>query len=157
MVNQLEQLFGGGQQQQQVQDFADRYLQGSPHDGYSAQEAQQYYQQIAPQLPPQQYQAAAQQAFQQLSPQELQQLAQELHQSAMQQGMSIPGMNPGQYQQFQDPNQLAQVATQMHRQQPGLLGQLLGGGGGGGMSPLAKVALGGIAAMAVKDLVGKKL
>src|SRR5579871_2020476 len=159
----LDNLLGGGQHQQQLQDFTNRYSQGSPYEGYSPQEAQQAYQQVAPQLSQDQYRAAAEQAFSQLSPQEREQLARDLHQQAQQQGMQIPGMSSGQYEQYQDPGALAQVTGHLHQQQPGLLGQLLGGGSSGGntgssgMSPLAKVALGGIAAMAVKNLMGGKL
>ncbi|HZQ35910.1 MAG TPA: hypothetical protein VFD32_08260 [Dehalococcoidia bacterium] len=86
-----------------------------------------------------------------------------LDQQAQRQGAQIPGMNPGQYQQHQNPGALAQTAGHLHQQQPGLLGRLLGGGdsggnaGSGGMSTMAKVALGGIAAMAVKNLMAGKL
>ena len=38
----------------------------------------------------------------------------------------------------------------MHREQPGMLDQLLGGGG----NPLGKGALAGIAAMAIKRMTG---
>jgi hypothetical protein len=50
------------------------------------------------------------------------------------QGMPMQGFNagPANQQMYQDPNYLAQQATQLHKQQTGLLGQLLGGGGGGG-------------------------
>ena len=43
------------------------------------------------------------------------------------------------------------MATQMHQQDPGMMGQLLGGMGG---SSVGKGALGGIAAMAVKQFMG---
>jgi hypothetical protein len=49
---------------------------------------------------------------------------------------------------------------QVQQQQPGLLGQLLGGGqvanssGNLFSSPLAKAALAGVAAMAVKNMMG---
>ncbi len=54
---------------------------------------------------------------------------------------------------------LAQVTGQMQQQQPGLLNQLLGGGGptaGGNLlsHPLAKVALGGIAAYGLTRVMG---
>lgn len=155
----LDDLLGGGQQQQQLQNFAERYAQGSPQEGYTPQEAQQAYQQVAAQLPQSQYVQAAEQTFNQMSPQEREQFAQYLHQQAQQQGVQLPGMTPGQPQQFQDSGALAQLAGQLHQQQPGLLGQLLGGlgGGSGSMSPLAKMALGGIAAMAVKNLMSGKL
>jgi len=62
---------------------------------------------------------------------------------------------------------LAQLLSGLHQQQPGLLGQLLGGSGAGGLlgggggggaggvlgNPLAKAALGGIAAMAAKRML----
>ncbi len=65
---------------------------------------------------------------------------------------------------YQDPGYLSQVTGRMHQQQPGMLGQLLGGGGGhqgGGMgemldNPLAKAAIGGIAAIAVKNMMGRR-
>src|ERR671939_41497 len=129
-MNMLEQLLGGGQQRQEYQDFTQRYDQGAPWQGISDQEAYTRFQQVAPQLPPDMYQQSAQQAFERLSPDQRLQL--------------------GQYLQQQE-------------QQPGILGQLLGGalGGGGsggsqGMleSPIAKAALAGIAAMAVKQMMG---
>jgi hypothetical protein len=61
---------------------------------------------------------------------------------------------------YQDPRMLAQVTSRMERQQPGIRGQLLGGGGGGadGMldNPLAKAALAGVAAMAIKRIAGAR-
>jgi hypothetical protein len=58
---------------------------------------------------------------------------------------------------LQDPGYLAQATGRMEQQQPGILGQLLGGAAGGspGMleSPIAKAALAGIAAMAVKKMM----
>jgi len=51
------------------------------------------------------------------------------------------------------------MTSRMEQQQPGILGQLLGGAGGsgaGGMlsKPLAMAALAGVAAMAVKRMMG---
>ena len=66
---------------------------------------------------------------------------------------------------LQDAGYLAQATGRLHQQQPGILGQLLGGalggGGGGGNqgmleSPIAKAALAGIAAMAVKQMMGNR-
>jgi hypothetical protein len=60
---------------------------------------------------------------------------------------------------------LAELLSGLHQQQPGMLGQLLGGGGAGGLlgggggaggmlgNPLAKVTLAGIAAMAAKRML----
>jgi len=61
------------------------------------------------------------------------QLGQQLIQQARQQGQSFPDVNgDGIDDRLQDPNFLAQKTTQVHQQQPGLLGQLLGGGGASG-------------------------
>lgn len=169
-MNLLEQVLGGGQQQQQeYQDFTQRYDQGPPWQGISDQEAYSRFQQVAPQLPPAMYQQSAQQAFERLDPRQRMQLAEYLQQQAQQQNVPFP--HQGGMDAFQDPGYLAQVTGQMHQQQPGILGQLLGGalggggggGGGGGAgsqsmldSPIAKAALAGIAAMAVKQMMGNR-
>lgn len=169
----LQSLLGGaqgGQQQQQRQDYQDfvrRYDQGSPWSGVSDQEAMQRYQQVAPRLSPQEYQESAQEAFARLSPQERLQLGQYLQQQARQQGVNVPDLNgDGIDDRLQDPAYLAQATGRMQQQQPGLLGQLLGGaaGGGGGAggvgqvmaNPLARAALAGIAAVAVKRMMGNR-
>ena len=60
------------------------------------------------------------------------QLGQELIQQVRQQGQSFTEVNgDGMDDRLQDPNFLAQKTTQVHQQQPGLLGQLLGGASGG--------------------------
>jgi len=156
MQNMLQNLLGGGQQPQ-AQEFVQRYEQGHPSQGYSDQEVMQRYQQVAQNAPPQLYQESAEQAFARLSPQERLEFGQYLRQRAQQQNVSFPDLNQdGVDDRFQqDPRALAQVTSRMEQQQPGLLGQLLGGGGANGSgvlgSPVAKAALAGIAAMAVKS------
>jgi hypothetical protein len=158
----LDTLLSNPQAQQDLQGYVQRYQQGPPHEGYSDQEVVQRYQQVAPQLPPQQYQMAAQQAFNNMSPDQRVQFGQYVEQQLQSQGMPMQAFSPGagNQQMYQDPNFLAQQATQLHQQQPGLLGQLLGGGGGGGggtgllANPAAKAALAGIAAMAISNAMG---
>ena len=167
----LQNLLGGGQQRQEYQDFVNRYDQGSPYDGISDQEAYSRYQQIAPQIPQDVYQESAQEAFSRMSPQERRQFGQQLRQQAQQHNLNFPDLNGNGVddRMEQDPRYLAQITGQMHQQQPGLLGQLLGGGGGGMQqmlgggqtsgaanmlgNPLAKAAMAGIAAMAVKRMM----
>jgi hypothetical protein len=153
----MQQLLGGGQQQQEYQDFIDRYDQGAPYEGISDQEALDRYQQVAPYLPPGAYQQAAQEAFARMSPQERMEFGQYVQQRAQQQGVGFSSLPRG-GGNFQDPGFLAQMMGGMTQQQPDLLGQLLGGGGGGGMlgNPLAKAALAGVAAMAVKQMMGRR-
>lgn len=159
----LQNLLGGGQQRQEYEDFMNRYDQGSPYDGISGDEAYRRYQQVAPQLPPDVYEDAARESFSRMSPQERMQFGQQLQQRSRQQGINFPDLNQdGIDDRYQDPNFLAQMTGRMHQQQPNLLGQLLGGGqqqqAGGGIgdmlnNPLAKAALGGIAAMAVRRMM----
>ena len=136
----FERLLGGQpggpppqQRRQEYQDFVSRYEQGPPWAGISDQEAAGRYQQVAPHLPPEEYRRSAEEAFARLSPQERLQLGQYLRQRARQQGVDVPDLNrDGIDDRLQDPAYLAQAAGRLHQQQPGLLGQLLGGGGGGG-------------------------
>jgi hypothetical protein len=170
----LQSLLGGGQggqpqqRRQEYQDFVRRYDEGPPWTGVSDQEAAQRYRQVAPRLSPQEYQESAQEAFARLSPQERLELGRYLQQRARQQGVDAPDLNrDGIDDRLQDPAYLARAAGQVDRQQPGLLGQLLGGGGGGGggagggvgevlANPLAKAALAGIAAVAVKRMMANR-
>lgn len=164
----LDSLLSNPQAQQDVQSYVQRYQQGAPQEGYSDQEVLQRYQQVAPQLAPQQFQSAAEQAFNNMSPNQRVQFGQYVEQQLQAQGMPQQGFNAGQGnpQAYQNAGYLAQQATQLHQQQPGLLGQLLSGGngagsgtsGGGGLlaNPAAKAALAGIAAMAISNAMGSR-
>jgi hypothetical protein len=162
-MDQRNNPFGDAPRDQQ--DFVDRYRQGP--QAVSRQEAAARYEQVAPQLPPEVYQQSAQDIFAQLTPQQRMQLGQALIQSARQQGQSFPDINQdGIDDRLQDPDFLAQKATEVQQQQPGLLGRLLGtgapasgslpaGGAAGGMlgSPMAKGVLGGIAAAGLMNML----
>ena len=160
-MNLLEQLMGGGKQRSDWDDFVGRYDQGPSWAGISDQEALNRYQQVAPQLPPDMYEQSAQEAFARMPPQERRQFTQYLRQRAQQQNINFPDLNQdgidGRVQQ--DPGELARMTTRMRQQQPGGLGALLGGsdGGMGDMlgNPLAKVALAGVAAVAVKKMMNR--
>src|SRR5215204_2799203 len=123
--------FGGPQQQQDHRDYLDRFRRGP--QAVTDAEAAARYEQVAPQLPPDVYRQSAQDVFAQLTPQQRMQLGQQLIQSARQGGQDFPDVNgDGIDDRLQDPNFLAHKATQVHQQQPGLLGGLLGGGAAGG-------------------------
>src|ERR687897_1307185 len=160
-----------GASRQDHQEFIERFRQGP--QAVSEEEAASRYEQVAPNLPPDVYQRSAQEVFAQLSPEQRMQLGQALIQSARQQGQSFPDVNQdGIDDRLQDPDFLAQKATEVQQQQPGLLGRLLGGGrsapsggvpagsvssGGsmGGMlgSPMAKGILGGIAGAGLMNML----
>src|SRR5215212_10091618 len=116
---------GGSHQDQK--DFVDRFRQ-EPR-AVSDEEAASRYEQVVPNLPPDVYQQSAQEVFAQLTPEQRMQLGQALVQSARQQGQSFPDVNrDGIDDRMQDPDYLAQTATQVQQEQPGLLGRLFGGG-----------------------------
>ena len=165
-----------GASREDHQDFVDRFRQGPR--AVSDEEAASRYEQVAPNLPPDVYQQSAQEVFAQLTPEQRMQLGQALIQSARQQGQSFPDINQdGIDDRLQDPDYLAQTATRVEQQRPGLLGRMLGGGairrsageevpedsvptaapqvGAGGMlgSPMAKGILGGIAAAGLMNML----
>ena len=153
-MNLFENLFGG-QQRQEAEDFFNRYQQGHPAEGYSEEEVMQQYQKVAGSAPDDIYQQSAEESFARLSPQERKEFFQFLRQKAQQQGtQDFTDLNQdGVDDRYQDPHELAQLTTRMRRQQPGFLEQLLGGGGQGMPgNPLAKGALAGIAAMAMRKM-----
>ena len=175
----LDQLLGGAQQQQDYRDFTNRYDQGAPWDGISDQEALSRYQQVSQHLSPREYEQSAEAAYAQLSPQQRMQMGQYLAQQGRRAGVDFPDINQdGIDDRYQDPRMLAQMTSRMHQQQPGLVSQVLGGALGGGMgggmgmgsgmgagstggggmldSPLAKAALAGVAAMAVKQMINRR-
>ncbi|MGI8484751.1 MAG: hypothetical protein ACR2OU_10870 [Thermomicrobiales bacterium] len=194
----LKGLFGDqndDQKRNQAQDFVNRYEQGAPADGITADEAVSNYQAVAGQISPQELEDSADEAFQRLSPDERREFAQWLKERG---GDQVGDLNGD------DPRQMAQVTTHLQQNQPdglaGLLGggslaSILGGGGGlggliggnssnnsgiggmltgamgggrgrqqdqgGGMSdmlqnPIARAVLGGIAAMAMKKMMGRR-
>ncbi|HEY7067507.1 MAG TPA: hypothetical protein VII06_38985 [Chloroflexota bacterium] len=151
----LQNLLGGQQQQQEYQDFLQRFQQGHPSEGYSDQEAVNRYQQVATQLPPDAYQQSAQEAFARLTPEERMQFAQWLQSRAQQQNVSVPGMGSGaDMTRYQDPGALAQATTQMHQQDPDMLTRVLTGKTGTALdNPLARAALAGVAAMAARRVL----
>ncbi len=150
-----------GSQREEFDDFVNRYDQGAPWDGISQEEAVSRYQTVATQVPPDVYEQSAEEAFSRLSPQQRMQLGQYLRRQGRQRNLPLADFDQdGIDDRFQDPRQLARMTSQMDQRQPGVLGQLLGGGGAtGGQSgmlenPIAKAALAGIAAMAVKRMAG---
>ncbi len=166
-----------------AQDFVSRYETGLPHEGYSDEEAVHNYRQVAGRLSPQQYEEAASETFGRMSKEERRQLRQEMKQRSGG-GFMLDNDDPremaraaAQYrQQDASGGGLAglfgmggQQGGMMGGGQQGGLGGMLGGmlgGQQGGMmggsqqggsmldNPLAKVAMGGIAAMAMKKMMG---
>lgn len=163
MEQMLSGLFGGNddddndRRQRHASDFVQRYETGLPHEGYSDEEALHNYRQMASRLSPQEYEEAAGATFGRLSKEERRELRREMKQRS-----------GGRFAiDSDDPHEMARAAAQYHQQDQGGggLAGLFGMGGGqqqqasgqqGGLldNPLAKVAMGGIAAMAMKKMMG---
>ncbi len=158
-----------------AQDFINRYEQGAPHENIDDDEVVNNFRAVSGQLSPEELEDSAAEAYERLSPEERRKFALFLQQQG---GQDIA--------ETDDPRQLARYTARVQQQQPGGLegllgggglGSLLGGGGGGigGMldgalggenqrqgggnllnNPLAKAVIGGIAAMAMKRMVGRR-
>jgi hypothetical protein len=134
MESLLGSLFGdqdNESKKSQAQDFINRYEQGPPTEGISAEEAVTNYQAVAGHLSPQELEESAAEAYEKLSPDERRQFADWLKERG---GDQVGAINAD------DPRQLAQVTSQIQRSQPDGLAGLLGGGG---LGSLLGGALGG--------------
>jgi hypothetical protein len=160
----LEMLMGGGPKRAEYEQFANRYEQGRPWEGYSDEEVLERYGSIAHNASTAQYEEAAREAFARLSPDERSEFGQYLQQRAQTKGVNLPAP-PNRSGGQSDLGWLSTITGQLH-QQPGLLREILGGvtgqsrpgspGGGLLASPLGKAALAGITAMLVKRAMGKR-
>lgn len=170
-------LFGGHDdddeqvRRQRATDFIDRYDRGRPYDGMNDDEVLHNYQTVAGRLSPQEYEEATADAFSRLDREERRQLRRQMRQQRGGQGMIDDDDD--------DPRAMARELGQ-YRQQGGddPLGGLFGGGGGlGGMvggllggsggqpqsgssggnflgSPIGKAVMGGVAAYAMRRMMG---
>src|SRR5215470_7942916 len=158
----LDALLGGGQGREEHQAFLQRFEQGPPWEGYSDQEVLSRHRAVAGQASRQEYQQAASEAFARMTPDQRVEFGQLLQQRARERHLDLGGLDRSGIKDFQDAQQLARLTGEVH-QQPGLLRSILGGGGeaqaqqaGLLSNPLAKAALAGIAAMAIKKVLGAR-
>ena len=158
----LDALLGSGQGQEDQQEFLRRFEQGPPWEGYTDQEVLKRYGTVAGQASEQEYRQAASEAFARMTPEQRVQFGQLLQQRAREQRVNVGDLQQCDIKDFQDAQRLAGVTSRVH-EQPGLLRSILGGSGEAqgqqsGLlgSPLAKAALAGIAAMAIKQVLGAR-
>jgi hypothetical protein len=161
-------LFGGQDdddepvRRQRANDFIERYERGRPYDGIDDDEVIQNYRATAGRLSPQEYEEAAAESLGRLSREE----RRELRRRMRQQGGQIDNDDDD------DPRRMARELSQYQQQQGsddplgglgGMLGGMFGGGGnaqasssGGDLlgGPLGKAVLGGVAAVAMKKMMG---
>src|SRR5262245_16404527 len=159
----LDDLLGNEQLQKQYKDFVKRYEQGDPSEGYSDQEVLKRYGEVSHAVPSDEYSKAAQEALGKLSPEERAEFLEMLQERAAARGVKLAGKVAS------DPKDLGEVLTDLH-QKPGQLRDILGGGSLGQpqaqapgsnpitdmlSSPLAKAVLAGVAAVVVKNMMGR--
>jgi nucleoid-associated protein YgaU len=158
----LDALLGSGQGREEQQEFLQRFEQGQPWEGYTDQEVLNRYGTVAGQASAQEYRQAASEAFARMSPEQRIEFGRLLQQRAREQGVDLRNLQQSDINDFQDAQRLAGLTSDVH-QQPGLLRSILGTGGAApgqqaGLlgHPLAKAALAGIAAMAIKKVLGAR-
>ena len=137
----LDELLGGGDRRSSYEDFAARYDQGHPHEGYDDEVAQRYGQ-VAGEVDDDTYYQSARDSYGRLDPEERARFGSELYEQARSQGVEAD------YDGSTDPDSLARLTSSVRRQNPSLLESLLGGGGmgGGGMGALGG-GMGGLGAV----------
>jgi hypothetical protein len=140
------------------QKFTTRYEQGRPDEGYDGKEVASRYRQVATNADQHTYRKAAHAALGRMQPAQRRQFGQMVQQQAQQRGYQANYDG-----QSSDPGALADLVTQVHQQDPGLLSQLLGavGGGssggkssGGSLGGVAENLLGGGSGGAAGNVLG---
>ena len=86
----FEILMGAGQNQQEYEDFARRYEQGAPWEGYSDEEVIDRYGQVAHKLPSTDYEAAVREALSRLSPAQQAELGRYLQERSAGREVALP-------------------------------------------------------------------
>ena len=112
-----------------LQDFTQRYDQGAPWEGISADEAREQHDQVAAQLDDREYEESARESFQRLDPGQRKEVARSL-----------------QVGETDDPQELARATARVRKEKPDMLGQLMS-------NPALKGAVAGIAANAAKRVL----
>jgi hypothetical protein len=124
----LDQLMAGGADRDRYDDFARRYDQGRPHEGYDDDEVAGHYGRLQGDLDDDTYESSAREAYSRMDPDERRQFKKQLHHAARERGHAdldgdgIPD----------DPESMARYTNTVRRRDPDLLTSMLGGGGMGG-------------------------
>lgn len=178
----FEVLLGGGKKKQEYEDFARRYDEGPPWEGYSDREVLDRYGEVAHKAPAQDYEAAVRDALSRLSPEEQADLLHTIQERTRGRGASAPPPQAGGAGAGGGLDDLARSVRELH-QQPGRLREVLtapserpsagqprgapGGAGAGApgipaglenifANPLAKAAIAGITAMLVRRMLSSR-
>ncbi len=181
MDSLLKGLFGDKdddeQTRSQAQDFVNRYEDGPPHENITGEEAVKNYQAVAGRLSPQELEDSAAEAYERMTPDQRRQFSQFLQEQSGGETVQISDDPRSLAQttsrlQSEQPDGIAGLLGGMGGSGlGGMLGGVLGGndsddrtrnqaqtgGGLGGMlnNPIARAALGGIAAVAMRKILSR--
>jgi hypothetical protein len=131
-----------------------RQVQAGNHAAVPDDQAQEAATHVAGQLSPEEFQKAAADAYQQMTPEQRTEVASYLQAQAQQHGIDLPAL-PSAGTASANPGALADATAQVQSQGPSSLGQLFAPGGTFS-SPIAKLALLAITAMAAQRLSGRR-
>lgn len=175
----FEILMGGGEKRKEYEDFAQRYEQGPPWEGYSDQEVLDRYGAVAHKVPAADYEIAVREALSRLSPAEQAEFLQSLQERTRSRGVAAPDPRSGGgsgglddlarsvRELHEQPGRLRDVLTEQSAEGPGSIerpGSIPTGAGTGAAggrfgagsifgNPLAKAAIAGITAMLVRRML----
>ncbi len=108
------------EQRARAQDFVNRVAEGDPTQGFSDEEAVKNYDRVAGRLSPQELQEATTEAMDRFTPEQRKEFADLLKKQG---GDAVRDVN------YEDPNEVANLVTELQTQNPnGLVGMLSGGG-----------------------------
>jgi hypothetical protein len=175
-LNLFEILMGGGEKRQEYEDFARRYDQGPPWEGYSDQEVLDRYGEVAHKVPTADYEMAVRDALSRLSPEEQAEFLRNLQERTRARGATLPEPRAGGgggglddlarsvRELHEQPGRLRNVLTDPSTSVPGGVPGVPGVGpagvslGAGSIfgSPLAKAAIAGITAMLVRRMLAPR-
>lgn len=148
----LRDLLNDDNDRRDFRDFADRFDRGRPEEHYDEHEARDRYSRIERHLDDDEYERSARETFSRMEPRQRRELSRELRSRGRQRGYDFGRDDDDR----DDPSVLAGMLRGARQQDAGGLGGLLGGGDGGdGLlgGTMGKVLMGGIAAMAVRQVV----
>ena len=165
VLSGLQDLIGDPEGRRKATDFAQRYEQGDPWDGIDDDEAATQYRKVAPRLKKGEYEEAAREAYSKLRPEQRREVGELLRHQARERNIAVDRLSDD---ELEDPAALGRYTAGVQQQEPDLIGSVLGGlmGGGRGASggaqgggnllssPIAKAVLAGIAATAMKKVMG---
>lgn len=145
----------GGRYRQEYEDFVSRYDAGHPSEGYDDDEVRDRYQRVSRWIPLEEYEESARESFERMSSAERREFGQYMQGRARSRGISDPAWDEDD-DRYEDAGYLSQVSGRLERQEPGMLGRLLGDEGGGFGGSSVRGGLAGIAAAAARRMMGRQ-